>query len=245
MGTVTPMPTSPGPYAALRAVRAHSGATGPPRGVLTVIATYADDEGVSWPSIDTIARDSGYSRSTVHRSIGALVESGELIVTRGGGRGISSRYRIPLSPSVETDVAPVDNPVVKGATVTRLHNVNSVREPPKQCQGDTRTTKELPIGEGVTFPDHCGEHASVENPPPCRGCMRTRQANADRAAVDAKIRADAERQALAHLHRADVEAAKARTAPPAESYLEARRRARDRNGPGRVHSPQPRKDETE
>lgn len=208
VATVTRLPIPPGPWFAVRVVRTYSRAVGPARAVLTIIATYADDHGVAWPSLDTIADGSGLSVSTVQRAIRTLVDDlGELSVTRrGGGRGCSTRYRITISP-------PVDNPVGEPGKVVRvtpftvekggqsdtLSDGKVVTQPAKGSQSDQGTTKELPR-EGGGFSDHCPAHVDNPAPPPCRGCMRTREANdaarsaaakAEREAADRRRRDEA------------------------------------------------------
>lgn len=63
---------------------------------LLAIANYANpDGGHAWPSIDTIARDTGQTARTVQRHIRALEVRDELIVYRSpGGRHGSNRYQI-------------------------------------------------------------------------------------------------------------------------------------------------------
>lgn len=44
--------------------------------LLLVIANYADEQGRAWPSVETLARDTGMSRATVKRSMKKLEEAG-------------------------------------------------------------------------------------------------------------------------------------------------------------------------
>ncbi len=66
----------------------------PARGVLLVILGHADNgSGWSWPSVPTIARESGLTTRSVLRALGALEDRGALLIERTPGRG--NRYRIP------------------------------------------------------------------------------------------------------------------------------------------------------
>jgi len=93
---------------AVRWVLERSKTKGAQRLILVVIAEHADKNGLAWPSIETIARLANCSERFVKETI-AKLKSGELIIERGGGRGRSNRYRIPLervnpaSPFEETE----------------------------------------------------------------------------------------------------------------------------------------------
>src|SRR5918911_5044637 len=62
--------------------------------VLLAIADFADDAGVAFPSIRTLARKARLSGRQVQRVIAQLVQDGELSVEAGQGRGGSHRYRV-------------------------------------------------------------------------------------------------------------------------------------------------------
>jgi biotin operon repressor len=51
--------------------------------VLLKLADSANDEGVSWPHVETIARETGISRASVFRSIAKLKECGHLTTKKG------------------------------------------------------------------------------------------------------------------------------------------------------------------
>lgn len=95
-------------FEAVRWILENSKTKGAQRLILVVIAEHADKNGLAWPSIETIARLANCSERFVKETI-AKLESGELIIERGGGRGRSNRYRIPLervnpaSPFEETE----------------------------------------------------------------------------------------------------------------------------------------------
>jgi hypothetical protein len=50
------------------------------------------DHELCWPSLDTIAKETGLPRSTAIRTINSLVKSGVVIRDLGGGRGKSTKY---------------------------------------------------------------------------------------------------------------------------------------------------------
>ena len=62
--------------------------------VLLAIADFADDEGVAFPSVGTLARKARLSERQVQRVIGELVAAEELEVTPGKGRAGSHLYRV-------------------------------------------------------------------------------------------------------------------------------------------------------
>ena len=118
---------------AVRHVLENSKTKGAQRLILVVIAEHADKNGLAWPSVQTIARLANCSERFVHTTI-AKLKSGELIIERGGGRGRSNRYRIPLER------------VNSGSAITEAERVNSE---PERVNSDaikgepqiTRTTK--------------------------------------------------------------------------------------------------------
>jgi len=44
--------------------------------LLLVIANYADEQGRAWPSVETLARDTGMSRTSVKRTMKKLEDTG-------------------------------------------------------------------------------------------------------------------------------------------------------------------------
>jgi len=65
--------------------------------LLLALADFANDQGMCWPSINTLATKARVSRRTAQRMIRELIRAGPVAVeVRGGGRK-SSRYRISLS----------------------------------------------------------------------------------------------------------------------------------------------------
>jgi len=86
----------------IKGARDMSKSQGSARCVLIVLATYANDDGICWPGIRTIARNSGFTRTTVGNAIRKLEALGE--VTKGkrhisdtrGGRQQLNAYRLNL-----------------------------------------------------------------------------------------------------------------------------------------------------
>lgn len=60
--------------------------------VLVALAEHADSEGVCWPGLDRLAAITGWSRSTVRRSVEALERAG--LIDVGRESGTASRYQI-------------------------------------------------------------------------------------------------------------------------------------------------------
>ena len=100
---------------AVRHVLENSKTKGAQRLILLVIAEHADRSGIAWPSVETIARLANCSGRFVKRTI-AKLDAGELVLERGGGRGRSNRYRIPLER------------VNSGSPITNVERVNSETE---------------------------------------------------------------------------------------------------------------------
>ena len=68
--------------------------------VLMALADPADDQGVCWPSISTLAKKCSVSTRTVRRSLRVLMDSGMLIAEarrRGDGSSTSNRYRLLIA----------------------------------------------------------------------------------------------------------------------------------------------------
>jgi hypothetical protein len=79
---------------ALTQVFHSSNADGSARLVLLAIADCADDDGIAFPSLPTLAVKAHVSRDTARRKIEELVKLGELeILEKGDGRK-STRYRV-------------------------------------------------------------------------------------------------------------------------------------------------------
>ena len=75
-------------------VWAHSKHKGSALILMLAIADFADEEGVAFPGVLTLAKKCRMSERGTRYLINTLIESGELAVARGGGRGGSNLYRI-------------------------------------------------------------------------------------------------------------------------------------------------------
>ena len=96
--------------------------------VLLAIADFSNDKkGIAWPSQNTIARKTGYSRQTVNRAINRLREKKMIVSSRRSaeGKSTSNEYRITIVTISDTqgnNVAQNDN---------RLSNSET-----NQCNGE-------------------------------------------------------------------------------------------------------------
>jgi hypothetical protein len=118
-----------------------SAATGTDRLVLLAIADAADSDGTNaWPSVATLARKAAVSNRTVQRSIGNLVELGELEVLEQAGGPARMRadrrpneYRVLMQRRGDTPVAPSeprgDSGGADGVTSVALRGDTGVTQP--------------------------------------------------------------------------------------------------------------------
>ena len=68
--------------------------------VLMALADAADDHGVCWPSVSTLAKKCSVSTRTVQRSLRVLIDSGLLTAEprlRHDGSSTSNRYLLPIA----------------------------------------------------------------------------------------------------------------------------------------------------
>ena len=101
--------------------------------VLMALADAADEHGVCWPSVSTLAKKCSVSTRTVRRSLRVLMDSGMLIAEarrRGDGSSTSNRYRLLVARG--DNMSPP-----RDAGVTR---------PGQVCQGDP----DVPVTPGTT-----------------------------------------------------------------------------------------------
>lgn len=69
--------------------------------VQVILADYANDEGLAWPSIETIGERAGLKRTAVDDALKKLRDSGDIVVEQQGGtaaRPTSTVYRLQLLP---------------------------------------------------------------------------------------------------------------------------------------------------
>ena len=150
--------------------------------VLMALADSADDQGVCWPSVSTLAKKCSVSTRTVRRSLRGLMDSGMLIAEarrRGDGSSTSNRYRLliaggdNMSPPRDAGVTrpgqvcqgDPDVPVIPGTT-NRI-----VIDPPQPGAGDEQRTDPADAESGS------GPHSNLEYP---KGLSRSERADAQR-----------------------------------------------------------------
>ena len=87
-------------FEAQKWVMDHSGATGPAKSVLIVIAWHAHPDGTgSWPGLKLLASESGFSKGTVIAARDRLIELGEIESTQRwfeGGKQKTNEYRVVM-----------------------------------------------------------------------------------------------------------------------------------------------------
>jgi hypothetical protein len=150
--------------------------------VLMALADAADDQGVCWPSVSTLAKKCSVSTRTVRRSLRVLMDSGTLIAEarrRGDGSSTSNRYRLliaggdKMSPPRDAGVTrprqvcqgDPDVPVTPGTT-NRI-----VIDPPQPGDGDEQRTDPADAGSGS------GAYSKLEYP---KGLSSSERAEAQR-----------------------------------------------------------------
>lgn len=81
----------------VRGALVHSRAKGSSRLVLTILATFADNQRCAWPAVSTIAALANVSERRVQTALAELVGRREIeIITPGGGRNRPTKYRLTL-----------------------------------------------------------------------------------------------------------------------------------------------------
>ena len=110
-------------------VRSSSKSHGSARTLLLVIASHVNpDTDWAWPSLDTLARETGLQRRRTIDLIHLLEGLGELEVRRGHGRGHVNFYRVHVTPEETVQSVPtkkVQSSARKGA-ISREEKVQSV-----------------------------------------------------------------------------------------------------------------------
>ncbi|WP_435954129.1 conserved phage C-terminal domain-containing protein [Dryocola sp. BD626] len=142
--------------------------------IMARLADFSSDEGVCWPSIETIARQLGAGASTVRTAIAKLENEGWLTRTarRKGNRNASNVYRLnvaklqaaafshlPVSDTSESDGSKSDASKFDGSKSSKKHSfhpsdsggdpsVNSKQDPSEDkdlCQPAAQTDREVEI----------------------------------------------------------------------------------------------------
>lgn len=110
---------------------------GGPLLVLLALADFADERGMCWPSVKTLARRSRMSRTHVQRILRGL-ETANLITTKTADQGYGvNRYRIHLTGKGHKMLPPLhDGECCPGATPMLPRTTN---EPPEPSDKQTET----------------------------------------------------------------------------------------------------------
>jgi hypothetical protein len=86
-------------------------ATAAEQSILLVLAGYANENGLAWPSVPTLARDTHLAESTVRAGLRRLEEVGHVVRYQGGGNA-SNRYVVrPASALSDVLTPPVAGPL--------------------------------------------------------------------------------------------------------------------------------------
>jgi DnaD/phage-associated family protein len=124
--------------------------------VLLAIADHANDEGICWPSISTIAKKARISERQTKRIIQDLADSGEIeIVKRGDGRGHSTIYKLKgdtvLSPFSGANSDIVMSPFID-TDISRKGDKSSIKGDKSSIKGDIAMSPEPPIESPIEPP---------------------------------------------------------------------------------------------
>lgn len=128
--------------------------------ILVVLAWHADDDGVCWPSVSTIARKSGSSTRTVRRAIKTMVNQGVMEIRPGyerRGRQTSNTYRLSV------DKAP-DNLSPLGVTECQGEGDTGVTPGGDIAVSPLELTEEVKKEVGSRPVDKCGGEAGQQLP---------------------------------------------------------------------------------
>jgi hypothetical protein len=118
--------------------------------VYVVLRRHAGEDGVAWPSLETVARESGRSRKQVKRIIGQLAEAGMIsIYVKRDGKS-SNRYRFP---QLGSPVTPEEDPIKKTNLKRPKKNTHTPASPDVCVNGDAidLETKPLTVLVGPGF----------------------------------------------------------------------------------------------
>jgi MarR-like DNA-binding transcriptional regulator SgrR of sgrS sRNA len=76
------------------AIMERSRANGAPRYLLSTLIEYADDRGIAWPSIETLAHKLRRTERNIYHLLHRLVALGEVTIESGGGRHRNNHYHL-------------------------------------------------------------------------------------------------------------------------------------------------------
>jgi hypothetical protein len=167
----------------LKCLRDHSEARGSVRTLLFVIATYADDEGRCYPSLDKLAAGVGLRRRQIIKLVQQATDRGYLAIEqRGLGRGHSTRYRL-LNGVSECTLCRAE----KGARRDTLSPGEKVHSRTRKgaLQGTEKVHSSAPEGS-KNLPEHAREDGALLAP--VLGASQERDRGAQRRELGKAIR---------------------------------------------------------
>jgi hypothetical protein len=143
-------------------VRSSSKSTRSARTLLLVIASHVNpDTGWAWPSLDTLAHETGLQRRRTIDLIHILERLGELEVRRGQGRGHVNFYRVHVTPEEKVQSSPrkgaispaekVQSPARKGA-MSQREKVQSVA-PKRESEREKKEAPPAPFSLSPEKPE--------------------------------------------------------------------------------------------
>ncbi len=102
------------------------------KSVLMMLTTYTDDRGVAWPSVSTLARNTGLSPSCVRRACAALRDMGvlEFDDAKGGRRSAVRTVRFDRLPCATTPPTRRDHPAPCAPPARATGATNRTENPP-------------------------------------------------------------------------------------------------------------------
>jgi len=150
--------------------------------VLMALADAADDQGVCWPSVSTLAKKCSVSTRTVQRSLRVLIDSGLLTAEprlRHDGSSTSNRYLLPIAGGDNLSPPPEARDTQAGQlcrgdpdmSVTPGTTNRIVIDPPQPGAGDEQRTDPADAESGS------GAHSKLEYP---KGLSPSERADAQR-----------------------------------------------------------------
>ena len=163
-------------FLASKAVWNHSKQTSGALIVLLKLADFANDQGISWPAVSTLAKYARICERHVQRCLEKLQRDGELKVIHNGGPKGSNLYKISLplikreqgDASVSPDIA-VAAPVTPMSSNSDISGTQSVNEPLIE------PTPIVPKGEDKEFwIKICFENCFNHKPHPLPGYLISR-----------------------------------------------------------------------
>ena len=122
------------------------------REVVNAIYTYADAQGVAWPSVEALAEDLALNPSTIKRARKRLIDAGYLqVINPGGGAGYSTKVKITLQRTSEKGAQLKINPAEKGVQPTTKRGAADDKKgctsAPLRYQEETKEETTLPTPE--------------------------------------------------------------------------------------------------